>query len=78
VIAYEAAEVNMAAAIDKELNLPQHIRDFNVDAFLKSLGYTSQQAGWDVIMRPPSKTDAAPGTALAGRRRILALPPRKR
>jgi hypothetical protein len=28
VIAYEAAEVNMAAAVDKELNLPQHVRDF--------------------------------------------------
>jgi hypothetical protein len=78
VIAYEAAEVNMAAAIDKELNLPQHIRDFNIDAFLKSLGYKSQQAGWDVIMQPPSKPDAVSESALAGRRRILALPPRKR
>jgi hypothetical protein len=76
VIAYEAAEANMAAAIDKELNLPQHIRDFNIDAFLKSLGYTSQQAGWDMIMRPPS-TPARAAT-VSGRRRILAIPPRKR
>jgi hypothetical protein len=80
VIAYEAVELNMTAAVDKELNLLQHIRDFNIDAFLKSLGYTSQQAGSDVIMRPPSTSniDAAPGARLAGRRRMLALPPRKR
>lgn len=72
VIAYESMELNMAAAIEQELNLPQHVRDFNIDTLLKSLGYTTQPAGSDVIMRPPGKP------VIPGRRRVLAMPPHRR
>jgi hypothetical protein len=74
VIAYESQELQMAAAVDKELNLPQHVRDFNIEAFLKSLGYTTQNAGYDNIMWPPGKQPAA----AKGRRRLLAMPPHRR
>jgi hypothetical protein len=73
----------MATAIDAELQLPQQVKDFNVDTFLKSLGYSIQQlANEDVIARPPANGNTPAG----GRRmlqsdsrgRLLALPPRRR
>lgn len=75
VIAYEAVEVGMAAAVDKELHLPQHVKDFNIETFLRSLGYKMEtKAGADDIALPPGA--AAPAQA-AGRRLQLALPLRR-
>ncbi|WIA14043.1 hypothetical protein OEZ85_002599 [Tetradesmus obliquus] len=78
VIAYEKQELAMAAAVDAELHLPQHVKDFNVEVFLKALGYTTQDAGYDNIMWPAGRQWGTSGATATGRRRMLALPPRRR
>ncbi|WIA40189.1 hypothetical protein OEZ86_013579 [Tetradesmus obliquus] len=79
VIAYEAAERGAAAELDTLLNLPQHVRDFRIEEFLASLGYSVEKTTWDNIARPPGKhAAAAAGGGGGGRRSVLALPPRRR
>lgn len=86
-IAYEAAEAHMANALDAELKLPQHVKDFNIDTFLKSLGYSIQKVGAaDNVGRPPvGNTHTQPGgdhgrrMLQSGRRsRLVGMPPSRR
>uniref|UniRef100_A0A383W593 Methyltransferase FkbM domain-containing protein n=1 Tax=Tetradesmus obliquus TaxID=3088 RepID=A0A383W593_TETOB len=81
VVAYESVEAGMATAVDAELQLPQHVKDFNVDTFLKSLGYTTQVFGSDNIGTPPANATAGGRRRMlqgGSRRRILAVPPNRR
>jgi hypothetical protein len=72
----------MATAIDAELKLPQHVKDFNMDAFLTSLGYSIQQVGSEDMMGlPPTGSATARGRKVlqgVSRRRVLATPPSRR
>jgi hypothetical protein len=60
----------MASGIEADLKLPQHVKDFNIETFLQSLGYKMEQSGPDSIAMPPGK---------AGRRKLVAwMPPHRR
>jgi hypothetical protein len=69
-MAYEDAVAAFTSGVEADLHLPQPVKDFSIEQFLQSLGYTVQTAGGDSMASPPSK---------AGRRRLVAwMPPHKR
>jgi hypothetical protein len=81
VVAYESVEQHFINAVDTELKLPQHVKDFNIENYLKSLGYTVQQFGSDSIGNPPAGNATAGGRRMlqnGSRRRVLAVPPNRR